>query len=115
MRQVSGLRVGVIMGGWSAEHEVSMATGNAVASALSERGHDVVRIVLPAASSPSFDGASELLEAIGRAQIDVAFLALHGRFGEDGCVQGLLELAGIPYTGTGVMASALAMDKAKSK
>jgi D-alanine-D-alanine ligase len=115
MRQMSGLRVGVIMGGWSAEHDVSIDTGNAVAEALSERGHEVVRIVVPASNHRSFEGASNLMEALGRAEIDVAFLALHGRFGEDGCVQGLLELAGIPYTGTGVMASALAMDKAKSK
>lgn len=105
-----GARVGVIMGGASGEHEVSLSTGSAVADALAERGHDVVRVVLPA-SRRSFD----IVRTLETADVDVAFLALHGRLGEDGCVQGLLELANIPYTGAGVLASALAMDKVKSK
>jgi D-alanine-D-alanine ligase len=94
------------MGGSSAEREVSLRSGEAAARALEERGHDVVRVILEAR------GAAEALVA---AHIDVAFLALHGRLGEDGCVQGLLELLEIPYTGSSVLASALAMDKLKSK
>ncbi|MSP25946.1 MAG: D-alanine--D-alanine ligase [Myxococcales bacterium] len=109
-----GGRVGVVMGGWSGEHEVSLKTGNAVADALSRRGHDVVRVVVPKGVRGPARGL-DLLNALVRARIDVAFLALHGRMGEDGCVQGLLEIAGVPYTGSGVTASALAMDKVKSK
>lgn len=100
-------RIGVIMGGASGERQVSLRSGAAVAAALAERGHEVVRILLSPDKDPS--------AAIRRARIDVAFLALHGRFGEDGCVQGLCELHGIPYTGSSVLSSALAMDKVKSK
>lgn len=100
-------RIGVIMGGASGERSVSLRSGAAVATALAERGHEVVKIVL----SPGKDPAA----AIRRARIDVAFLALHGRLGEDGCIQGLCELYGIPYTGSSVLSSALAMDKVKSK
>jgi D-alanine-D-alanine ligase len=105
---MSRRRVGVLMGGWSAEREVSLRTGDGVAAALESRGHDVVRVVW------SNDGTG-LDERLRAADVDVAFLALHGRGGEDGCVQGLLELMGIPYTGSGVLASALAMDKLKAK
>jgi D-alanine-D-alanine ligase len=101
-------RVGVLMGGWSAEREVSLRTGEGVAAALESRGRDVERIVW----KQDGPGVDELLRA---AHVDVVFLALHGRGGEDGCVQGLLELMGIPYTGSGVLASALAMDKLKAK
>jgi D-alanine-D-alanine ligase len=101
-------RVGVVMGGLSSERDVSLRTGEGVAKALEERGHDVVRI----AFGPSTPDISELVRA---ARIDVAFLALHGRGGEDGCIQGLLELLGIPYTGSSVLGSALAMDKLKAK
>lgn len=100
-------RVGVVMGGLSAEREVSLCSGQAVASALRELGHDVVDVCL----GPGED----LFTQLGRAEMDVAFLALHGRFGEDGCIQGLLELLGVPYTGSSVLSSALAMDKLKSK
>jgi D-alanine-D-alanine ligase len=100
-------RVGVVMGGTSAEREVSLATGKAVATALSGAGFDVAPIELVAGSDPG--------RALRDARIDVAFLALHGRLGEDGCIQGLCEMHGIPYTGSGVLASALAMDKLKSK
>jgi len=96
------------MGGVSGEREVSLRTGEGVASALEERGHDVVRIAFGATTR----GVDQLVR---EAKIEVAFLALHGRGGEDGCVQGLLELLGIPYTGSSVLASALAMDKLKSK
>jgi D-alanine-D-alanine ligase len=102
-------RVGVIMGGSSGEREVSLRSGVAVARALEARGHDVVRLAL----GESF--GVELGQTLELAQLDAAFLALHGRLGEDGCVQGLLELARIPYTGSSVLASALAMDKLKAK
>jgi D-alanine-D-alanine ligase len=101
-------RVGVLMGGWSAEREISLRTGEGVASALEDRGHDVARVVWRA-DGP---GVDELLRS---ARVDVVFIALHGRGGEDGCVQGMLELMRIPYTGSGVLASALAMDKLKAK
>jgi D-alanine-D-alanine ligase len=101
-------RVGVLMGGSSAEREVSLRTGEGVAAALEGRGHDVVRLSWETKGR----GLDELLRA---AHLDVVFLALHGRGGEDGCVQGMLELMGIPYTGSGVLASALAMDKLKAK
>jgi D-alanine-D-alanine ligase len=100
-------RVGVVMGGTSAEREVSLKTGLAVSSALSTVGFDVVAIEL----GPGIDPGRALIEA----DVEVAFLALHGRLGEDGCIQGLCEVLGIPYTGSGVLASALAMDKLKSK
>jgi D-alanine-D-alanine ligase len=101
-------RVGVLMGGYSAEREVSLKTGRGVAEALRTQGHDVVEIAFGADTR----GVDQLLR---QADIDVAFLALHGRGGEDGCVQGLLELMNIPYTGSSVLASALAMDKVKAK
>ncbi len=99
-------RVGVLMGGSSGEREISLKTGEGVAKALEARGHDVARVILDANGVDS---------AIREAKIDVAFLALHGRLGEDGCIQGMLEVLGIPYTGSSVLASALAMDKLKAK
>ncbi|NUP13173.1 MAG: D-alanine--D-alanine ligase [Polyangiaceae bacterium] len=108
MNRIGPRRVGVIMGGSSGEREVSLRSGGAVATALETRGHHVVRIELAADPAKS-------AETIQSAGIDVAFLALHGRLGEDGCVQGLLELLGIPYTGSSVLSSALAMDKLKAK
>lgn len=101
-------RVGVLMGGWSSEREVSLRTGEGVASALEDRGHQVARLVWDEDGA----GLDELLRGAG---VDVVFVALHGRGGEDGCVQGMLELLGVPYTGSGVLASALAMDKLKAK
>lgn len=99
------LRVGVLMGGLSAEHDVSLKSGQAVLAALLERGWDAVPVQV-----------DEALPVTLRAlQIDVAWLALHGQFGEDGCVQGMLELMRIPYTGSGVLASATAMDKITTK
>ncbi len=100
-------RIGVVMGGTSAEREVSLRSGRAVARALEKAGHDVVRLELGA--------QIHALRMLAEARLDVAFLALHGRLGEDGCVQGMLELLGIPYTGSSVLGSALAMDKLKSK
>ncbi|HEY4016291.1 MAG TPA: D-alanine--D-alanine ligase [Polyangiaceae bacterium] len=101
-------RVGVLMGGTNAEREVSLRTGEGVVAALEGRGHEVAPLVWRAAGP----GPDELVRA---SRADVVFIALHGRGGEDGCVQGMLELVGVPYTGSGVLASALAMDKLKAK
>ncbi len=101
-------RIGVVMGGSSAERAVSLCSGQAVLQALRAAGEDAQPIELGAARS---DALLPLLET----PVDVAFLALHGRLGEDGCVQGVLEWLGIPYTGSSVLASALAMDKLKAK
>jgi D-alanine-D-alanine ligase len=109
VRNSSAKRVGVVMGGSSGEREVSLRSGAAVAAALEARGHDVVRLTL----GESF--GAEIGRKLAQSHVDVAFLALHGRHGEDGCVQGLLELLRIPYTGSSVLASALAMDKLKAK
>lgn len=96
----------VLKGGRSAEREVSLNTGEQVANALASSGHEVVEI----------DAADEgFIEGIRAAAPDAVFICLHGRFGEDGTVQGLLELLDIPYVGSGVLASALAMDKVMSK
>jgi len=100
-------KIGVLMGGSSTEREISLRSGRAVQAALEEGGRSVVPVVL----GPGVDAVRAILDA----RIDVAFLALHGRLGEDGCVQGLLEMLSIPYTGSSVMASALAMDKLKAK
>ncbi len=102
---LSGKRIGVLLGGMGPEREISLRTGEAVAEALEGRGHDVVRIYVD----------RDIDQVLRQTPIDIAFLALHGSYGEDGCVQGLLEIMGIPYTGSGVLASALAMDKLKSK
>jgi D-alanine-D-alanine ligase len=97
--------VAVLMGGWSAEREVSLVSGRAAAAALRERGFEVSEI----------DAGRDLAERLAAIRPDVVFNALHGRFGEDGTVQGLLEIMGIPYTHSGVLASALAMNKAMAK
>jgi len=102
---VTGKRIGVIAGGVSPEREVSLKSGRAVFSALKGRGYDAVFI----------DAAEGMCETLRREGVEVAFLALHGGWGEDGSVQGMLEVMGIPYTGSGVLASALAMDKEASK
>ncbi|MEO8554198.1 MAG: D-alanine--D-alanine ligase, partial [Kofleriaceae bacterium] len=98
-------KIGVLLGGLSSEREVSLRTGEAVLAALRERGHNAVPIYVD----------RDVDVALRQEQPEVAFIALHGRMGEDGCVQGLLELLGIPYTGSDVMASALAMHKGKAK
>jgi D-alanine-D-alanine ligase len=98
-------KIGVLLGGLSSEREVSLRTGEAVLNALRERGHDAIPVYVD----------RDVDVALRQEQIDVAFIALHGRMGEDGCIQGLLELLGIPYTGSDVMASALAMHKGKAK
>ncbi|MBZ0274371.1 D-alanine--D-alanine ligase [bacterium] len=98
-------RVAVLYGGPSAEREVSLKSGAACASALAGRGHDVVLI----------DVGADLAARLAAERVTVCFNALHGKWGEDGCVQGLLELARIPYTGPGVLGSAMAMDKFVTK
>ncbi len=98
-------KVAVLMGGMSTEREVSLKSGKAVASALEARGWDVVRI----------DVGPDLPAQLVAAGADVAWLALHGPFGEDGTVQGLLEVMRIPYTGSDVRASGIAMDKISTK
>lgn len=98
-------RVAVIMGGWSSEREVSLSSGRAAATALREAGFDVVEI----------DATRALARQLVDASPDVVFNALHGPWGEDGSVQGLLEVMDLPYTHSGVLASALAMDKQRSK
>ena len=99
------LKVAVLMGGPSAEREVSLSSGRGCAAALRDAGYVVVEV----------DAGPDLAARLQDIQPDVAFNALHGRWGEDGCVQGMLEWLGIPYTHSGVLASALAMDKARSK
>lgn len=98
-------RVAVLKGGWSAEREVSLVSGRECANALREAGYDVTEI----------DAGRNLADQLRDAAPDVVFNALHGRGGEDGCVQGLLEVLRIPYTHSGVLASSLAMDKERSK
>lgn len=98
-------RVAVVLGGMSVEREISQMTGESVARVLSERGYNVSVI----------RGGRDLPARLSAARIDVVFNALHGRYGEDGCVQGLLEVMGIPYTGSGVLASAIGMDKIACK
>jgi D-alanine-D-alanine ligase len=97
--------VTVLMGGRSAEREVSLVSGEACAAALEERGHAVTRV----------DAGEDLPARLLADRPEVVFNALHGRLGEDGRVQGLLDLLGIPYTHSGVLASALAMDKPMAK
>lgn len=99
-------RVVLLKGGTSGEREISLRSGAACADALREEGFDVMEV------DTGQDGA---LQKIIEADPTVIFLALHGKGGEDGCMQGFCELLGIPYTGSGVLASALAMDKARSK
>ena len=98
-------KVAVLLGGTSAEREISLMSGNGVLAALRSRGVD----------AHPFDPAPRPLEDLKREGFSRAFVALHGRHGEDGTVQGALELLGIPYTGPGVMASAIAMDKVMTK
>lgn len=98
-------KVAVLMGGPSAEREISLMSGHAVLDALLDRGVD----------AQAFDPAERMLFDLEREGFDRAFIALHGRFGEDGTVQGALETMKIPYTGSGVMGSALAMDKWRTK
>ncbi len=98
-------KVAVLMGGSSAEREISLMSGNGVLEALRSRGVD----------AHTFDPANRPMDDIQREGFSRCFIALHGRFGEDGTVQGALELMGVPYTGSGVMASSIAIDKVMTK
>jgi D-alanine-D-alanine ligase len=97
--------VAVLMGGWSAERNVSLSSGKGCADALESEGYEVTRV----------DADRHLAAVLQELRPDVCFNALHGRWGEDGCVQGLLEVLNIPYTHSGVMASAVAMNKEQTK
>jgi D-alanine-D-alanine ligase len=98
-------KVAVLMGGWSAEREVSLKSGRAVLAALRARG----------VNSHGIDADRGILNVLADGQFDRAFIILHGRGGEDGVIQGALEILGLPYTGSGVLASALGMDKLRTK
>jgi len=101
------VRVVVLYGGDTAEREVSLRTGRGIMEALRAKGYDVVGI--------DFRPTRECLARLVQLQADVVYIALHGRYGEDGRLQGFLDLLGVPYVGSGVLASALAMDKARTK
>jgi D-alanine-D-alanine ligase len=98
-------RIGVLMGGMSSERGISLKTGKAILNALLRRGYDAVEL----------DVDMSIAENLKTCRIDIAFIALHGAFGEDGTVQGLLELLGIAYTGSGVLASAVSINKVATK
>ncbi|WP_299140420.1 D-alanine--D-alanine ligase [uncultured Tateyamaria sp.] len=98
-------KVAVLLGGPSAEREVSLSSGNACATALRDTGYQVIEV----------DAGPDLASVLTREKPDTVLNCLHGRWGEDGCVQGILEWLGIPYSHSGVLASALAMDKQRSK
>ena len=102
---LSGHHVAVLMGGLSSEREVSLVSGRECAAALERLGARVSRV----------DAGRDVAQVLSGLKPDVCFNALHGAWGEDGCVQGVLEMLGLPYTHSGVLASALAMDKAKAK
>ncbi len=104
-RRFAQKRIGVLMGGWSGEREVSLRSGKNVLAALKRQGLDAVGI----------DVGRDIAQKLVKQKVEVAFIILHGPFGEDGTIQGLLEMMGIPYTGSGVLASALAMHKGYSK
>ncbi|UOE92371.1 D-alanine--D-alanine ligase [Alkalihalobacillus sp. LMS39] len=99
------MKIAVLYGGTSAEREVSLSSGKGIIEALTKKGHDVVGI----------DFHPERISEVAALDVDMVYIGLHGRLGEDGRLQGLLDLYGIPYVGSGVLASALAMDKAKAK
>lgn len=101
------MKVGVIMGGISSEREVSLATGEEITAYLDRQLYEVMPIVI--------NNKRDLMGKVTEANIDAAFIALHGQFGEDGTVQSILEALGIPYTGCGVLSSAICMDKDVSK
>ncbi|RXJ03916.1 D-alanine--D-alanine ligase [Anaerobacillus alkaliphilus] len=101
------MKICVLYGGTSAEREVSLSSGKGIIEALKKKNHEVIGI--------DFKGTKECLQKIMNLDVDIFFIGLHGRLGEDGRVQGLLDLVNIPYVGSNVLGSALAMDKARSK
>ncbi len=102
---MKGKRIGVLMGGLSVEREVSLRTGAGVTAALRGLGYQVVEI----------DVQKDVADRLRAERVEVGFIALHGRYGEDGCIQGLLESMFIPYTGSGVLASSVGMEKVFAK
>ena len=104
-KQFHEKRIAVLMGGLSSERDISLKTGGAILNALQRRGYDAI----------SLDADRNIVENLKINGIDIAFIALHGAFGEDGAVQGLLELLGIAYTGSGVLASAISINKVATK
>jgi len=104
-RTLKTKKIGVLLGGKSSERDISLKSGNAVLQGLKRGGYKAIAI----------DTSKNLIDTLKKEQIQVAFIALHGRWGEDGTVQGLLEMMGIPYTGSGVLGSSMAMDKALMK
>ena len=105
MGKITNKKIGVLMGGLSSEREVSLATGNAILKALTEKGYNAIAI----------DAGRDVAEVIRRSGVEIAFNGLHGKYGEDGAIQGLLEISGIPCTGSGILASAVGMNKILSK
>ncbi|VAX17173.1 D-alanine--D-alanine ligase, partial [hydrothermal vent metagenome] len=105
LERLRKMKMGVLMGGLSNEREVSLGSGEAVMASLVRMGIEAVGI----------DMGRDLCARVKSENIDLAFIALHGRYGEDGCAQGALEIMGVPYTGARVTASAVAMDKVLSK
>lgn len=103
--RIGNQRIGVLVGGITGQRDVALQTAAAITDALAQRGHDAVTLFA--------DRDVDLL--LRQKEVDAVFLALQGRYGEDGCIQGLLELLGVPYTGSGVLASALAMNRSKTK
>ena len=103
--EISTAKVAVLMGGRSAERDISLMSGEGVLKALQSKG----------VNAHAFDPANQAMDQLKQQGFSHAFIALHGRYGEDGSVQGALELLGIPYTGSGVMASSIAMDKVMTK
>lgn len=104
-QKLKKMKIGVLMGGMSAEREISLKSGRAVFNALIQKGYNAVAV----------DVGRDIYGRIIKEKIDAAFIALHGKYGEDGAIQGLLEIIGIPYTGSGVLASAMSINKVLAK
>jgi len=104
-RTLKKKKIGVLLGGRSSERNISLKSGNAVLQSLKRNGYRAIAV----------DASKNMIDILRKERVQVAFVALHGRWGEDGTVQGLLEMMGIPYTGSGVLGSSLAMDKAVMK
>ncbi|MDP2681923.1 MAG: D-alanine--D-alanine ligase [Deltaproteobacteria bacterium] len=98
-------KIGVLMGGMSTERGISLRSGQAVYDALIQKGYNVIKI----------DVGKDVYEQLTKEKIDMAFIALHGKYGEDGAIQGLLEIIGVPYTGSGIMSSAVCANKVVAK
>src|SRR5262245_3120119 len=109
--KIKPLKIVVLLGGWSSEREVSLTSGKGIVEALKELGHKVH----PVDVQRDIEGLVKNILGHPAGKPDVIFNALHGRYVEDGCIQGVLEFIGIPYTHSGVLSSALCMDKPTAK